>query len=124
MTRRLEDLIADERPEIVEAAQAKADAMLFDLRLAQLREQANLTQEKIAQMMQVMQPTVAGFEKSGQDLRLSSLKRYVEAIGGRVRLDIELPDGSHHGFPIGVTSLGRRADQVDDRPTADTSDSE
>ena len=124
MTRRLEDLIADERPEIVEAAQREADDMLFDLRLAELREQANLTQEKIAQALQVTQPTVAGFEKSGQDLRLSSLKRYIEAIGGRVRLDIELPDGSHHDFPIGVTPASRRSDKVDEPPTADTSNHE
>jgi len=32
------------------------------------------------------------------EMRLSSLKRYVEALSGRVRIDIELPDGSHHGF--------------------------
>lgn len=33
-------------------------------------------------------------------LKLSSLKRYVKAIGGKLRLDIELPDGSHYGFPV------------------------
>ena len=27
----------------------------------------------------------------------------VEALDGRVRVDIELPDGSHHGFPPAVT---------------------
>ena len=35
-----------------------------------------------------------------RDLRLSSLKRYVEASGGKVRLDIELPDGSHYQFHL------------------------
>ena len=36
----------------------------------------------------------------GPDLRLSSLKRYVEAFGGKVRLHIELPDGSHYQFHL------------------------
>ncbi len=44
--------------------------------------------------------TVAGMEKPGRDLKLSSLKRYIEAIGGRLRLDIELPDGTHYGFSV------------------------
>lgn len=48
----------------------------------------------------VKQPTIAGLEKGGQDVRLSSIKRYVEAIGGKVSLTIELADGSQHDFPV------------------------
>jgi hypothetical protein len=36
-------------------------------------------------------------EKPGRDLKLSTLKRYVEATGVNC-LDVELPDGSHYGF--------------------------
>lgn len=100
MARTLDDLLANEKPEVVAAAQAKADEMRLELRLAELRQLVDMTQAQMAEAMDVKQPTVAGLEKAGQDLRLSSLKRYVEAIGGRVRLDIELPDGSHHDFPV------------------------
>ncbi|GAB2730923.1 MULTISPECIES: helix-turn-helix domain-containing protein [Halomonas] len=100
MARTLDDLLANEKPEVVAAAQAKADEMRLELRLAELRQLVDMTQAQMAEAMGVKQPTVAGLEKAGQDLRLSSLKRYVEAIGGRVRLDIELPDGSHHDFPV------------------------
>lgn len=48
----------------------------------------------------IKQPTVAGMEKPGRDLKLSRLKRYVEAAGGKLRLDVELPDGSHYGFVL------------------------
>ena len=48
----------------------------------------------------VKQPTVAGMEKVGQDIKLSSLKKYVEATGGKLRLDIEMSDGSHFGFGV------------------------
>lgn len=100
MARRLEELLAEEKPEIVEAAQKKADELRVEMRLAELRELLGATQMQMAQAMGVKQPTVAGLEKDGQDLRLSSIKRYVEALGGRVRLDIELPDGSHRGFQV------------------------
>jgi DNA-binding XRE family transcriptional regulator len=97
---KLEDIIANEKHEIVAAAQAKADDMFLELRLAELRQLVDMTQAQMAEAMGVKQPTIAGLERAGQDLRLSSLKRYVEAIGGRVRLDVELPDGSHHGFSV------------------------
>ncbi|MFC7091839.1 helix-turn-helix domain-containing protein [Halomonas salifodinae] len=100
MAHKLTDLLANEKPELVAAAQAKADDMLLELRLSELRQQVDMTQAQLAAAMGVKQPTIAGLERAGQDLRLSSLKRYVEAIGGRVRLDVELPDGSHHGFPV------------------------
>lgn len=52
----------------------------------------------MAQALGIRQPTVAVMEKAGRDLKLSSLKRYVEAAGGKLRLDVELPDGSHYEF--------------------------
>lgn len=100
MARKLEDLLAQEKPEVVAAAKAKAGDMLLEIRLAEIRLLAEKTQADIADAMGVKQPTIAGLEKVGQDMRLSSLKRYVEALGGRVRVDIELPDGSHYGFPV------------------------
>lgn len=100
MARNLDDLLASEQPEVIAAAREKADEVLLDLRLAELRQLVDMTQAQMADAMGVRQPTVAGLEKSGQNLRLSSLKRYVETIGGRIRLDIEMPDGSHHGFPV------------------------
>ncbi|QFT86795.1 Antitoxin HigA (plasmid) [Halomonas sp. THAF12] len=100
MARKLEQLLANEKPEVVAAAKAKADEMLLELRLSEVRRLVEMTQAQMADAMGVRQPTVAGMEKGGQDLRLSSIKRYVEAVGGRVRLDVELPDGSHHGFPV------------------------
>ncbi len=54
----------------------------------------------MARALGVTQPTIAGMEKFGEDLRLSSVKRYVEGAGAKVRLDIELPDGTHHAIPL------------------------
>ncbi|WP_368542445.1 transcriptional regulator [Enterobacter soli] len=100
MGRTLEQLIADEKPEVVADAQAIATDILLNIHLAELREKVQKTQVEMAQALGIRQPTVAVMEKPGRDLKLSSLKRYVEAAGGKLRLDVELPDGSHYDFVL------------------------
>lgn len=48
----------------------------------------------------IKQPTVAGMEKPGRDVKLSTLGRYVDAIGGKLNIDVELPDGTHYMFRV------------------------
>ena len=100
MGRNLEQLIADEKPDVVASAQAMAADILLNIHLAELREKVQKTQVEMAQALGIRQPTVAVMEKSGRDLKLSSLKRYVEAAGGKLTLDVELPDGSHYEFVL------------------------
>lgn len=100
MARKLKEILANEKPEVVAEARAKAEAMLLNIHLAELREHVQKTQVEMAQNLGVKQPSVAEMEKAGRDLKLSSLKRYVEATGGKLRLDIELPDGTHYGFSV------------------------
>ncbi len=100
MARTLEQILATEKPTIVAKAQEKAEEMLLNIHLAELRERVQKTQVDIAQILDIKQPSVAGMEKPGHDLKLSSLKRYIEAIGGKLRLDVELPDGTHYGFSV------------------------
>lgn len=100
MARTLEQILASEKPEVVAKAQKAATEMLLNIHLAELRERMNLTQGDIAASLGVKQPTVSDMEKPGHDLKLSSLKRYVEAAGGKLRLDVELPDGTHYGFSL------------------------
>ena len=98
MGRTLELLITDEKTEVAAEAQAMAADILLHIHLAELREKVQKTQVEMAQALGIRQPTVAVMEKPGRDLKLSTLKRYVEATGGKLRLDVELPDGSHYGF--------------------------
>lgn len=100
MARTLDQMLASEKPEVVAKAQKVATEMLLNIHLAELRDRMNLTQEDIAASLGIKQPTVSDMEKSGRDLKLSSLKRYVEAAGGKLRIDVELPDGTHYGFSI------------------------
>lgn len=100
MGRTLEELLEQEKPEVVALAKEKAAGLLLGIRLAELRKQAKFTQSEIAEVLGVKQPTVASMEREGQDILLSSLKKYVEAMGGKLSLDVEMPDGRHLGFNI------------------------
>jgi len=100
MARTLEQILEEENSDVLASAERKAEAMLLDIHLAEVRALMKKTQSEMAQALGVKQPTVAKMERAGRDVKLSSLKRYIEAGGGKVRLDIELPNGSHHGFEI------------------------
>ncbi|MGM0632803.1 MAG: helix-turn-helix domain-containing protein [Pseudomonadota bacterium] len=100
MASSLHDILEAEKPEVVAKARAKADAILLNIHLAEVRALVRKTQTEMASALGVKQPSIAGMEKAGQDLRLSTLKKYVEAAGGKVKVDIELPDGEHHEFSL------------------------
>lgn len=100
MSKTLEQLIAEQTPEVVAKAQTLAQEMLLNIHLAELRERVQKTQNEMAQELGLKQPTVAVMEKQGRDIKLSTLKRYVEATGSKLRIDIELPGGSHYGFAL------------------------
>jgi len=94
----LNKLLMREKPEVVVRAKGETAEILMELNLAELRAILNKTQGEIALALGVAQPTIARMEKHGNDLRVSSLKRYIEAAGGKLRLDVELPDGTQFGF--------------------------
>lgn len=100
MARTLDEILKTEDPQVVAEATAQAEEILLDIHLREIRSLMDKTQAEMAEAMGVRQPTVAGMEKPGKDMRLSSLKKYVEAGGGKLRVEIELPDGKHYGFAL------------------------
>ena len=100
MGRDSDQILQDEDPQVVRTAKDSASQMLINIHLAELRERMKLTQSDIANTLGVRQPTVSNIEQRGRDLRLSSLNRYVEASGGKVRLQIDLSDSSHYRFRL------------------------
>jgi DNA-binding transcriptional regulator YiaG len=100
MAKQLSELIKKTDPAVVAAARAKADQQIFELRLAQLRQSVEVSQHDLAATLGISQPSVANLEKRGHEVKISSLKRYIEALGGKLSLDVELPDGRHIGINV------------------------
>ncbi len=100
MAKKLSELMKKVDPTVVNAARAQADQEIFELRLAQLRRTAEMSQHDIAIALGISQPSVANLEKRGHEVKISSLKRYIEALGGKLSLDVELSDGRHIGINV------------------------
>ena len=91
MGRTLDELMAAlpvERRRKVEARSAELVAEVEGLKA--LRQLAERSQEEMATLLKIKQPSVHKIEKQ-TDLYLSTLRRYVEAAGGTLELRIELP---------------------------------
>lgn len=96
----LKELMAQQSAESQERIAAKVEEMRRVVALNQLREELNLSQTELAAAMGVKQPTLAKIEQPGNDPRLSTLKRYVAALGGELSIDVTLPNGKRVGFQI------------------------
>ncbi|EPC4042847.1 helix-turn-helix domain-containing protein [Escherichia coli] len=96
----LKELMAQQSAESQERIAAKVDVMRRIVALNQLREELKVSQTELAEAMGVKQPTVAKIEQPGNDPRLSTLKRYVSALGGEMSIDVTLPNGKRIAFEI------------------------
>jgi len=60
--------------------------------LGELRRKLDLTQAVVADRLDVTQENVSQLERGEADVRLSTLSRYVEALGGRLEIWATFPD--------------------------------
>ncbi len=80
-------LPADEQREILR----RTEELKREYRaLQELRKELGKSQAEVARKLGISQPSVAQMEKR-KDWMLSTLAAYVEALGGRLRLVVELP---------------------------------
>lgn len=99
-TKTLQQLI-DSRPvESQTRIQKMAEELLLEHHLYKIREELEMSQQELARQLGITQPSLSALERRGNDLKLSTIKRYVETMGGKLRIDIELPTGKHVGFTI------------------------
>ncbi len=59
--------------------------------LNELRESQKITQQKMAQLLNIDQSGVSRLENR-KDFKLSTLRHYIEALGGEVKVTIKFPD--------------------------------
>ncbi len=95
MAKSMEELLA-ERPVDRVAVDAHKKRMLDEVRayrLRELREASELTQVELAGRLHVSQNRVSRIEHGDIDrAQVDTLRKYVEALGGRLRVEVELGD--------------------------------
>jgi transcriptional regulator with XRE-family HTH domain len=72
---------------------ARVAELKAEMALAELRQAREQTQNDLARSLKVNQPAVAKLEKRA-DMYVSNLRRYVEALGGKLEITARFPEGS------------------------------
>jgi DNA-binding XRE family transcriptional regulator len=101
MARTLSEVIADLPRDQQQDIAARAAQLIEDeMTLRDLRKAHELTQERIAETLRISQDGVSRIEKRS-DFLLSTLRSYVEAMGGKLRLVVEFPNRK----PVAISGL-------------------
>lgn len=98
MTKKFSALRANMSPDAQARSAARAEAMLLEMQLQELRKSRNVTQVELAGLMQVEQASISKLERR-EDMYVSTLREYVRALGGELRLVAAFPDGEIQVHP-------------------------
>jgi transcriptional regulator with XRE-family HTH domain len=108
MAKKYSELQARMSPAAQALARDRAKRMLADMPLQGLRQARRLSQETLAANLGISQPQVSKIEHS-TDLYLSTLRRYVQAMGGELEIVARLPEGV-----VRITQFQELEPDVDD----------
>ena len=92
MRRKFSDLKARMSPEARDRAEVRTKDMIAEMLLTEIRQLVGLTQEDVAKKLGIKQPTLSKLE-SQDDMYISTLRRLVEALGGKLEMVVHLPAG-------------------------------
>lgn len=113
MGRTLDQVIAELPPERRTRVEARYQELKQEVEgLRELRELAGKAQADVASALNIKQPSVSKIEKQA-DMYLSTLRNYVEAVGGELELIVKLPSRP-------ALRLGHLGDVTLDQPSART----
>ena len=86
------ELTKDFSPERRQRIEAIKEELLAEMPLHELRRARSLTQQDMAKALNVNQPAVSKLEQRA-DMYVSSLRSYIEAVGGTLKIVAEFPEG-------------------------------
>jgi DNA-binding XRE family transcriptional regulator len=92
MAHKWSELEARMGPARVAAARARARKIIEEMPLQQLRNAREMTQTRLAEVLEMDQGNISKLEKR-TDMYLSTLRSYVEAMGGVLEIRAVFPDG-------------------------------
>lgn len=90
----LQDVISEFSAEDQADIWHMGQVLVLETGLQLMREELSLSQKQVAEKMGVSQPAITAIEQRGNDLKVLTLKRYIEAMGGKLSLLVQLPEGN------------------------------
>jgi predicted XRE-type DNA-binding protein len=88
-------------------AKAYAEAEIARLGLSTLRRARQLSQEEIAERLNIPQGAVSRLEKQS-DMYVRTVRRFVEAAGGKLSLTVTFPDTEDTIELVGIGDLAAK----------------
>ncbi|MBI2792836.1 MAG: XRE family transcriptional regulator [Gammaproteobacteria bacterium] len=82
-------------PQAQKASEEKAKKMLSEMPLQELRKARQLSQKSIAEVLSTEQANISRLEQR-TDMYISTLRSYIEAMGGQLDIIARFPDGEVH----------------------------
>lgn len=82
-------------PSAQKAAAEKTQRMLHEMRLQELRQAQQMSQERLAELLSTKQANVSRMERR-TDMYISTLRSYIKAMGGELDIIARFPDGEVH----------------------------
>lgn len=86
------NLTKDISPERRAGIDARKLELAEEMSLHELRQAIGTSQEALAECLNVMQPAIAKMERRS-DIRISSLRRMIEGMGGSLEIKAHFPQG-------------------------------
>jgi len=101
MAKKFSELRNQMSPTSQARAAARTEAMLVEMQLQELRRARNVTQTRVAQAMCVEQAAISKLEHR-DDMYVSTLREYVKALGGELKLVASFPDADIRVHPFEI----------------------
>ncbi len=108
-----QDFIRSMPPESRVRAMAKAEAMLAEMPLQEVRRARGLSQELLAEALHVSQPSIAQMEKR-TDMYISTLRSHIRAMGGELDVIARFPEGD-----VRISNFSDLSEHADQEPLAE-----
>ena len=102
------ELTKDFTPEQRQRIEDETRRLLAEMPLHELRQARALTQRDLARKLKVNQPAVSKLEQRA-DAYVSSLRSYIEAAGGKLKIVAEFPEGQ-----VAITNFSDVGDVEDE----------
>lgn len=92
MAKKFSQLRAGLSPEAQARVEVKAQTLLAEMPLNELRQARGLSQKVLAETLHIQQPAIAKMERR-TDMYISTLRSHIEAMGGHLEVIARFPDG-------------------------------
>jgi transcriptional regulator with XRE-family HTH domain len=92
MAKQFNTLMDKMSPERRQKIEDRAQALLLEMALQELRQMRGLTQQQLADILNLNQAALSKMENQA-DMRVSTLRRILSAMGGEMKIIARFPDG-------------------------------